>query len=49
VADGGAAGTGGSDGQGVGGGVYNVGTFTIDVFSVIKKNHASTSNNEIFP
>jgi hypothetical protein len=43
------AGTGGTDGQGVGGGVYNnLGTFS-DVFTVIEGNHASTSNDEIFP
>jgi hypothetical protein len=48
VAQGGAAGTGGSDGQGVGGGVYNLGTFT-DVFTVINGNHASTSNDNVFP
>jgi hypothetical protein len=47
-ADGGAAGAGGSDGQGVGGGVYNLGTFNVDTFTVIKDNHASTSNNNIF-
>jgi hypothetical protein len=48
LAQGGAAGTGGSDGQGVGGGVYNLGTFTIDVFSVIRRNDASTSNDNLF-
>jgi hypothetical protein len=37
------------DGLGVGGGVYNLGTFTFDVFTVIKKNHASTSYDDIFP
>jgi hypothetical protein len=41
-------GHGGSDGQGIGGGVYNLGIFT-DFLSVIKNNHASTSNNDIFP
>ena len=39
---------GGTSGQGIGGGVYNLGTFTYDSTSVIKKNHASTSNNDIF-
>jgi hypothetical protein len=34
---------------GIGGGIYNLGTFTFDVFSVIKDNHASTSNDDIFP
>jgi hypothetical protein len=48
-ANGGEEGTGGTDGQGVGGGVYNLGTFTFDVFTVIKKNEASTSNDDIFP
>jgi hypothetical protein len=48
-AEGGEEGTGGSDGMGVGGGVYNLGTFTRDVFTVIKKNHASSSNNDVFP
>ena len=45
---GGAAGAGGSGGHGSGGGVYNLGTFT-DLASVIKKNKASTSNDDIFP
>jgi len=40
---------GGSDGLGVGGGVYHLGTFTFDVFTVIKKNEASTSNDNIGP
>jgi hypothetical protein len=46
---GGEEGAGGSDGQGIGGGVYNLGTFTFDAATVIKKNHASTSNDDIFP
>jgi hypothetical protein len=33
----------------VGGGVYNLGTFTFDVFTDITGNHASTSNDDIFP
>ena len=37
-----------SDGQGIGGGVYNLGTFTFDVTTVIAHNHASTSNDDIF-
>jgi len=49
LANGGAGGAGGSDGQGVGGGVYNLGTFTSDPFTVIAANHASTSNDDIFP
>ena len=40
---------GGSDGHGVGGGVYNLGTFASDIVSVVKKNEASTSNDDIFP
>jgi hypothetical protein len=40
---------GGRDGQGVGGGVYNLGTFAFDITTVIKKNHASSSNDDIFP
>jgi hypothetical protein len=45
---GGAGGVGGVTGSGVGGGVYDLGDFsTIDV--VIAGNHASTSNNDIFP
>jgi hypothetical protein len=34
---------------GIGGGIYNLGTFTFDAFTVIKGNHASTSNDDIFP
>jgi hypothetical protein len=49
AATGGAAGLGGSDGQGVGGGVYNLGAFSFDVFTIIKKNHATTSNDDVFP
>jgi hypothetical protein len=47
-ADGGAAGIGGTAGEGVGGGVYSLGTFSPDVFTKIKGNHASTSNDDIF-
>jgi hypothetical protein len=47
-ADGGAAGAGGSTGLSVGGGVYNLGDLsTVDV--VIAGNHASTSNDDLFP
>ena len=46
---GGDKGAGGIDGHGVGGGVYNLGTFAADLVSVIKKNDASTSNDDIFP
>jgi hypothetical protein len=33
----------------VSGGVYNLGAFTFDVTTIIRKNHASTSNDDIFP
>jgi hypothetical protein len=33
----------------VGRGVYNLGTFIFDVTTVIAHNHASTSNEDIFP
>jgi hypothetical protein len=46
---GGAGKSGGAFGLGVGGGVYNLGTFTFDVFTGITGNHASTSNDDIFP
>jgi len=50
LALGGEAGSGGSDGDGIGGGVYLLGTFSIDSTTVvIKKNHASTSNDNIGP
>ena len=48
-AKGGEGDDGGSDGQGVGGGVYNDGTFAFDLATVIAHNHASTSNDDIFP
>ena len=47
-ADGGMGGAGGADGQGVGGGVYNLGTFVFDAATVIRHNHASTSNDDCF-
>jgi hypothetical protein len=48
---GGEEGAGGSDGQGVGGGVYvfNLGVFSFDGTTQIKKNHASTSNDDLYP
>jgi hypothetical protein len=46
---GGAGSGGGSDGQGSGGGIYKLGTFTFDVFTDITKNHASTSNDDVYP
>jgi hypothetical protein len=48
TANGGEEGSGGNDGQGWGGGVYNVGAFT-SVSTVIRGNHASTSDNDIYP
>ena len=33
---------------GKGGGIYNLGSFVVDLFTVIKDNFASTSNNDIF-
>jgi hypothetical protein len=48
-AQGGEGDDGGSDGQGIGGGVYDLGTFTFDMKTVIAHNHASTSNDDIFP
>src|SRR5215831_17841353 len=48
-ANGGSGSGGGSAGQGEGGGVYNDGTFTFDAATVINQNHASTSNDNIFP
>ena len=47
-ADGGAADAGGSTGQGVGGGVYNLGAFDLDAASLIVLNDASTSNDNVF-
>jgi hypothetical protein len=32
----------------VGGGVYNLGMFFLDAASVIRRNHASTSDDDIF-
>jgi hypothetical protein len=40
---------GGSDGQGVGGGLYNSGAATVDQTTVIHKNHASNSNDNVYP
>jgi hypothetical protein len=41
--------TGSTDGEGVGGGVYNLGSFTPDAVSLIFGNHASTSNDNVYP
>jgi hypothetical protein len=46
---GGEEGAGGSDGHGIGGGVYDLGTVAFDALTVIKKNHASTSHDDIYP
>jgi len=43
---------GGHDGLGIGGGVYSIGTLTpshVTKVNVIKKNHASTGDDNIFP
>jgi hypothetical protein len=42
-------GAGASDGAGVGGGIFNLGTLAFDLATVIAHNHASTSNDDIFP
>jgi hypothetical protein len=47
-ADGGVAGAGGVDGQGVGGGVYNLGAFFLDARSTVADNHASNNNDDVF-
>jgi hypothetical protein len=44
-----AGGAGANDGAGVGGGVYNLGAFAYDAATLIAHNHASTSNDDIFP
>jgi hypothetical protein len=40
---------GGSDGKGIGGGLNHLGTFTVDPTTVISQNHASTSNDDVYP
>src|SRR5207237_10529036 len=47
-ANGGDSGVVGSAGQGIGGGIYNLGSFAFDAFTVIRHNHASTSNDDVF-
>ncbi len=49
LALGGEAGNGGSEGQGIGGGIYWLGTYSADTETVIKKNQASTSHNNVYP
>ena len=44
VADGGAAGSG----SGEGGGIYNLGMYTLDSKTVVNGNEASTAFNDIF-
>jgi len=46
MAGGGSGADGGTEGQGVGGGVYNFGRFVFDLTTVITGNHASTSNDD---
>ncbi len=48
LAQGGPAGSGGSAGQGIGGGIYNLGTFSLDTLSVVLGKYASTSNDNKF-
>jgi hypothetical protein len=48
MARGGDGDSGGTDGQGMGGGVYNLGTLLFDAATVIGHNHASTSNDDGF-
>jgi hypothetical protein len=49
LASGGEAGSGGSEGLGIGGGVYYLGTYSADSETVIKKNQATTSNDNVWP
>lgn len=37
-----------SGGEGIGGGLYNLGTFAVDAFTVISKNHARASDDDVF-
>ena len=47
-AHGGEGGGGGSDGRGVGGGVYDLGMFSADAATIIAHNHVATSNDDCF-
>jgi hypothetical protein len=49
LAFGGTAKAHGGTGQGIGGGVYSLGTFSVDPTTLIVKNHASTSNDNVGP
>ncbi len=46
---GGEAGSGGNEGEGIGGGVYYLGTYSADKATVIKKNQATTSHDNLWP
>ena len=48
TARGGDGDNGGTDGLGVGGGAYNLGTFLLDAATIIARNRASTSNDDGF-
>ena len=39
----------GYPGHGIGGGAYGIGTITFDAATVIARNQASTSNNNVYP
>ena len=47
-ANGGEASEGGTEGQGIGGGVYTLGLFEFETFTVIGQNSSSTSHDDIF-
>jgi hypothetical protein len=47
-ANGGEGNEGASDGEGVGGGVYNLGSFDLDALTQIFKNYASTNDDDVF-
>jgi hypothetical protein len=47
-ADGGVGGTGPTDGYGVGDRVYNLEAFDHDVLTLVFKNHASISDDDVF-
>jgi hypothetical protein len=40
---------GGLGGQGIGGGVYHLGVFSFDSRTIVVKNHAATSNDNVGP
>ena len=41
-------GVGGGDGEGIGGGVYNLEDFDFDALTLIFGSHASTSHDDVF-